>query len=58
VVDCIFEHVGLNASDFIGNAVGAADDGAEGENDSIKAGSCVIAELEVGKPTKGAVFCL
>jgi hypothetical protein len=48
----------LNASDFIGNAVGAADDGAAVENDLIEAGSCVIAELEVGKSGKGAVFCL
>ncbi len=58
MVDCIFDHVGMNASDFIGNSVGAADDGAEGENDLIEAGSCVIAELEVGKSSKGAVFCL
>jgi hypothetical protein len=44
-------------SDFIGNAVGAADDGAEGEHDLIEPGSCIIAELGVelsGEDT----FCL
>jgi hypothetical protein len=48
----------LDVSDFIGNAVGAADDGTEGKYNGVEAGSCVVAELEVRKASEEAVFCL
>jgi hypothetical protein len=58
VVYRIFEHVGLDASHLVWNAVGATDNGAEGKYDAVEACSCVVAELEVKKPSKGTVFCL
>ena len=47
MVDCIFEHVGLDASNLIRDAVGATDNGAAGKYNVVKACGCAVAELEV-----------
>jgi hypothetical protein len=58
VVDGVFEHVALDACDFVGNAEGATDDSTEGLNDSIEAGGCMVAEFQVGEAGEEAVFGL
>jgi hypothetical protein len=58
VVHCVFQHVSLDAGNFVGDAVGSADDGAEGKYDAVKAGGGIIAELEVGERSKEAIFRL
>jgi hypothetical protein len=56
VVEGVFEHVALDACDFVGNAEGATDDSIEGLNDSIEAGGCIVAEYQVGEAGEKAVF--
>ena len=58
VVEGVFEHVALDACDFVGNAEGATDDSTEGLNDSIEAGGCIVAEFQVGEAGEEAVFGL
>ncbi len=48
----------MDAGNFVGDAVGSADDGAEGKYDAIEAGGGIIAELGVGETSEEAAFGL
>jgi hypothetical protein len=48
----------LDEGNFVGDAVGSADDGAEGKYYAIEAGDGIIAEVEVGETSEKAVFHL
>jgi hypothetical protein len=55
-VHCISKHITLNAGNVSVESVGTCYYTRDGWNDTVKAGSCIIAELDVGKScSKGVV---
>jgi hypothetical protein len=49
VVLGILKHIGLDAGNFFGNAIRAADDGSQCEYDVVEACCCIVAVFEVSE---------